>query len=99
MVHNCTLHKGDNFDVLTQGLSQTTSIEYVDFQYCNLNDTHANFVKRLIKEQFEIKEGLKFSMSLRQSKYVNVMSVGIKYINLNKNRFGDKFAETIGRQL
>ena len=38
-------------------------------------------------------------MSLRQSKYVNVMSVGIKYINLNKNKFGDQFAEIIGRQL
>jgi hypothetical protein len=82
---------------LTKGLANSRSVEYVEFSCCNLNDTHGKFIKRLIKEQFELKEALKWNMSLRRSKDVNIAAIGLKSINLSRNRFSDDFVEIIGR--
>jgi hypothetical protein len=65
------------------------SIEYVDFQFNNLSNRHILALKYIIKQQFEIKEDMRWRLGLRTDKKVNITALGIKSLNLANNKFGD----------
>ena len=50
ILNNTNLADSNYFDLLSVGLSQATSVEFIDLQYSNLKDRHSKFVKRIIKE-------------------------------------------------
>ena len=99
LLTNTNVGDSNYFDILSQGLAQATSIEFIDLQYSNLRDRHAKFIKRIIKEQYEMKEAMKFRYELRACSAANAHAIGIKCINLSKNCFGKGFAITIAEQM
>jgi len=64
-------------------------VEYIDFQYSNLTDKHTTFIARIIKEQFELKEMMRWRLGLRNEAKVNVGSMGFKCLNISNNCLGD----------
>ena len=53
----------------------------------------------IIKEQFERKEQLKWRLGLRNDEKIEISSIGLKFLNLSKNSFGDYAATRIAQQL
>lgn len=74
-------------------------VEYVDLQYNSLSDSHTNTLKYLIKEQFELKENLRWRLGLRNPIEVNTTALGIRFLNLNHNKLGDQFAFQFSDQM
>ena len=71
------------------------SIENIDFSFCELTDKHVPALKRIIKQQFELKEAMKWRLGLRTSKHINIAAVGIKSLNLSHNQFTDGLANEL----
>lgn len=92
LIQNTNLAEKNHLQLLSKGLAKTLVIEYVDLQYNNLNDSHTITLKYIIKQQFELKEDLKWRLGLRNPIDVNTTSLGIKFLNLNHNKLGDHFA-------
>lgn len=70
IINNCNLHEDKNLNHLTKGLALSTTIEFIDFQLCNLHDSHRFTLIKLVKEQFELKENLNWKLGLRASKKI-----------------------------
>ena len=47
---NCNLADYDNFAKLTKGLQKSKTIEFIDFQCCDLSDKHSKSICAVIKE-------------------------------------------------
>ena len=65
VINNSTLGLGKNLDTLTTGLCMSQSVETIDFQLNNLSDKHSKAIVRLVKEQFELREQMKWRLGLR----------------------------------
>eukprot|EP00347_Sterkiella_histriomuscorum_P019064 403343098 len=75
------------------------SVEYLDLQCNDLNDSHSPLLARLISAQFEMKDQLKWKLGLRQTNEVNISKIGLKYINLARNQLGKKTATCLANVL
>ena len=65
ILQNCNVAEGNNFAVLLKGMEHTTKLELIDFQCSDLSDRHTAPVVSLIKEQYEMRDGLKWRLGLR----------------------------------
>lgn len=72
IIQNCNLHEKDNLRLLSKGIQRSHSLEYVDFQLCNLSDKHVLPIRSIVKEQFEFKENLNWKLGLRAQQKVFV---------------------------
>jgi hypothetical protein len=60
---------------------------------------HAKAICDVIKEQYELKDGLKWRLGLRNPEFVNIARLGLKAINLSKNNLSNVFVEILCRGL
>ena len=63
----------------------------MDFQCCDLDDSHTKSMCAVIKEQYELKDQMAWKFGLRNKERLNIKQLGLKYINLARNNFGDEF--------
>jgi len=85
--------------VLTEGIMDTKSLEYVDFQCNNLQDKHVTSIVKIICSQYEIRDLLRWKLGLRSPEILDITKLGIKIMNLSKNMFGDYFCEQLSMAL
>jgi hypothetical protein len=72
LVQSCNLAERNHMELLAEGLKYCKSLEYVDFQCCDIDVTHAKCFSDIIKEQYEMKDGLKWRLGLRNPEYINI---------------------------
>jgi hypothetical protein len=77
---------------LAAGFSQCSSIEYLDLQCNDLNDSHALTLSKIISIQFEMRDNLKWKLGLRLPQEIDVSKLGIRYVHLARNAIGSKGA-------
>lgn len=77
---------------LAAGFSQCSSIEYLDLQCNDLNDSHALTLAKIISIQFEMRDNLKWKLGLRLPQEIDVSKLGIRYVHLARNSIGTKGA-------
>ena len=58
----------------------------------NLEDKHVSAFTKIINAQYELKDVLKWELSLRNPEDLNIGKLGVKVFILSKNNFTDNFA-------
>lgn len=99
IIHNSNVHEQNNFQVVCKGLAICSSLEYIDFQLCNLNDKHWLPIRHIMKGQFDTREMMSWKYNLRKCTKVKVDNVGLKMLNLAKNNFGNEAVVKWAEQL
>lgn len=77
---------------LAAGFAQCSSIEYLDLQCNDLNDSHGYTLAKIISTQFEMRDNLKWKLGLRLPQEIDVSKLGIRFIHLGRNAIGNKGA-------
>lgn len=77
---------------LVSCFSSSYSIEYLDLQCNDLDDSQAPLIARMISAQFEMKDQLKWKLGLRNTNEINIGKLGLKHLNLSRNLLGKKTA-------
>lgn len=99
-LQNCNLRERNNLQALAKHLERQTTLEYLDLQCNDLNHLkHGLPILTVIKEQYKTRDDLNWKLGLRNQKYYNISTIGLKYINLARNSFDDNFALELARQL
>ncbi|TNV84927.1 hypothetical protein FGO68_gene10736 [Halteria grandinella] len=84
---------------LALGFSQCSSVEYLDLQCNNLNDSHGYTLAKIISTQFEMRDNLKWKLGLRLPQEIDVSKLGIRYIHLGRNSIGNKGAYQLAQAI
>lgn len=84
---------------LALGFSQCSSVEYLDLQCNNLNDSHGYTLAKIISTQFEMRDNLKWKLGLRLPQEIDVSKLGIRYIHLGRNNIGNKGAYQLAQAI
>lgn len=77
---------------LAAGFSHCSSVEYLDLQCNDLNDSHGQTLAKIISVQFEMRDNLKWKLGLRLPQEIDVSKLGIRYMHLARNSIGNKGA-------
>ncbi|CDW74317.1 UNKNOWN [Stylonychia lemnae] len=76
-----------------------TSIEFLDLQCNDLDDSHAQIISKIIIQQFEMKDALKWKMGLRKNTEVDIGKLGLKHLNISRNLMTSKSAIILSQAL